>query len=66
MALEDLKPARIACREYVWNDAPFMGRVVWNYLKALEILGPLTSKLWVITLVASIAVTSAISGLFLL
>jgi predicted neutral ceramidase superfamily lipid hydrolase len=66
MALEDLKPARIACREYVWNDAPFMGRVVWNYLKALEVLGPLTSKLWVITLVASIAVTSAISGLFLL
>ncbi|MEM1610997.1 MAG: DUF2070 family protein [Sulfolobales archaeon] len=64
IAIEDLKPARIACREYIWGDAPFMGKVVWNYLKALEVLGPLTSKLWVVTLIASIAVTSAIASLF--
>jgi len=60
-AVEDLKPARIYCREYMWEGAPYMGRIVWNYLKALEILGPLTSKLWAITLVLSIAVLSVLA-----
>ncbi|MDT7887865.1 MAG: DUF2070 family protein [Desulfurococcales archaeon] len=63
-ALEDLKPAKVTCKEYVWNDAPFMGKVVWNYLRALEVLGPLTSKLWVITLISSIAITSTLTILF--
>jgi len=57
-ALKDLKPARIACSEYSWGDIPFMGGAVQSYLKALEALGPLTSKLWIITLALSIAVVA--------
>ncbi len=57
-ALKDLKPARISCSEHSWEEVPFMGRAVWNYLRALEALGPLTSKLWIVTLAASIALVT--------
>ncbi|HWQ16642.1 MAG TPA: DUF2070 family protein [Sulfolobales archaeon] len=57
-ALKDLKPARTACSEHSWEDIPFMGGAVQSYLKALEALGPLTSKLWIITLALSIAVVT--------
>jgi len=60
-ARSSLKESRVICREYIWDEAPFMGRIVWNYLKALEILGPITSKLWALTLIASIAVAAIVA-----
>lgn len=55
-ALKDLRPARLACSEHSWRDIPFMGSAVWNYLRALEVLGPITSKLWIVTLALSITI----------
>lgn len=60
-ARNSLKEARVICREYIWEDAPFMGRIVWNYLRALEVLGPITSKLWALTLIASVAVVAILA-----
>lgn len=61
-ALEDLSPALVSCSEHVWPSVGFMGKAVWNYLRGLEILGPITPRLWAITLLFSVAVSSILSS----
>ena len=52
-SLRDASPTRITCFEKIYRDIPLMGESVWSYIRGLEVLGPLTPKLWIIFLLAS-------------
>ncbi|MGC9009525.1 MAG: DUF2070 family protein [Sulfolobales archaeon] len=56
-ATKDLSPARIMCYEKIFRDIPLMGEAVWNYIRGLEVLGPLTPRLWIIFLLVSIGIS---------
>lgn len=59
-AEKDLKPSKLACFERVYRDVPVMGSNIWKMVKGIEILGPITPRLWIITLAVSIALNAIV------
>lgn len=54
IALRRMSKGRIACSKHVFREIPVMGSTVWSYIKGLERLGPLTPRLWLLFLIASV------------
>ncbi len=55
-ATKDLSPTKILCYEKIFRDIPLMGEAVWSYIRGLEVLGPLTPRLWIIFLLMSVII----------
>jgi len=52
-AEKDLSEYSVYCFEKSFDKIPVMGESVWSYIKSVEVLGPITPRLWMLFLLIS-------------